>query len=50
MNKDIEKNPASIREFFINKGYIEDHPRFDWRGMHLDCARQFYFVEKIMEL
>ena len=26
MNKDIEKNPASIREFFINKGYTFCNP------------------------
>jgi hexosaminidase len=24
---------------------IEDHPRYTWRGMHLDCARHFFPVE-----
>ena len=24
---------------------ITDHPRFDWRGLHLDCGRHFFPVE-----
>ena len=31
-------------------GVIEDHPSFDWRGQHLDCARHFYKVESIFKL
>ena len=31
-------------------GVIEDHPRFEWRGQHLDCARHFYKVESIVKL
>jgi len=31
-------------------GKIEDIPRFNWRGMHLDCARQFYTIEQIKRL
>ena len=40
--------PISNRK--IKQGTVIDYPRFKWRGMHLDCARQFYSVEKIMEL
>ena len=28
-------------------GSIEDEPKLEWRGMHLDCARQFYSIEEI---
>lgn len=31
-------------------GMIEDAPRFEWRGQHLDCARHFYSVESILRL
>jgi hexosaminidase len=26
---------------------IKDSPRFQWRGMHLDCSRHFFSVEEI---
>jgi len=28
---------------------IRDHPRFSWRGMHLDVARHFFPKERILE-
>ena len=31
-------------------GNIEDRPRFSWRGMHLDCARQFHTIDQIKRL
>ncbi len=31
-------------------GIIQDAPRFEWRGQHLDCARHFYKVESILQL
>ena len=31
-------------------GSIEDKPSLIWRGMHLDCARQFYSVDEIKRL
>jgi len=31
-------------------GTIQDTPRFEWRGQHLDCARHFYKVETILRL
>ena len=40
--------------FFYKKklpiGEIEDNPKFNWRGMHLDCARQFHNVDQIKRL
>ena len=29
---------------------IEDKPSLIWRGMHLDCARQFYTIDEIKRL
>ncbi len=29
---------------------IEDKPKFSWRGMHLDCARQYYSIKEIKRL
>ena len=31
-------------------GLIEDRPALNWRGMHLDCARQFYTIDEIKRL
>ena len=31
-------------------GIIEDRPSLNWRGMHLDCARQFYTIDEIKRL
>ena len=31
-------------------GEIEDKPKFEWRGMHLDCSRQFHNVDQIKRL
>ena len=31
-------------------GEIEDRPYFVWRGMHLDCSRQFHTVEQIKRI
>ena len=40
--------------FFYNEklpiGVIQDKPQFVWRGMHLDCARQFHSVKQIKRL
>ncbi len=33
--------------------YIYDHPRFEWRGMHLDVCRHFFpkeFIKKYLDL
>ena len=31
-------------------GTIEDKPKFQWRGMHLDCSRQFHSIKIIKRL
>ncbi|ACE92897.1 beta-N-acetylhexosaminidase protein [Rhizobium etli CIAT 652] len=35
---------------FPNFGTIADQPRYDWRGCHLDVARQFYPVADVTRL
>ena len=30
--------------------FIEDSPSLEWRGMHLDCARQYYSLNEIKRL
>ena len=37
----------------LSPAEIADHPRFSWRGMHLDCSRHFFsvdFVKKYIDL
>ena len=39
--------------YYHNKlplGFIQDKPQFNWRGMHLDCARQFHSLSQIKRL
>ena len=31
-------------------GSIQDKPQFQWRGMHLDCSRQFHSIQQIKRL
>ena len=31
-------------------GKIHDKPKYSWRGMHLDCARQFYTTDEIKRI
>jgi len=31
-------------------GLMQDQPRFNWRGQHLDCARQFFNVTTVCQL
>ena len=35
---------------YLPIGLIEDGPSLNWRGMHLDCARQFYTIDEIKRL
>ena len=34
----------------LPQGEIQDKPRFKWRGMHLDCSRQFHTIDQIKRL
>ncbi len=43
----IEKSGPNTYQ--IPCGIIEDYPQFQYRGMHLDCARHFFDVDFIKE-
>ncbi len=32
---------------YIPKAFIQDYPKFQWRGLHLDVSRHFFSVEEI---
>ena len=32
---------------YIPKAFIQDYPKFEWRGLHLDVSRHFFTVEEI---
>ena len=32
---------------YIPKAFVQDYPKFDWRGLHLDVSRHFFSVEEI---
>ena len=40
----------SYYDYKLPLGEIEDRPYFVWRGMHLDCSRQFHTVEHIKRI
>jgi hexosaminidase len=32
---------------FVQKCFIQDQPRFEWRGLHLDVSRHFFTVDEV---
>lgn len=32
---------------YIPKAFIQDYPKFEWRGLHLDVSRHFFTVDEI---
>ena len=33
--------------YYFNKCFIQDYPKFEWRGLHLDVSRHFYSVAEV---
>ena len=46
----ISQNGITYYDYKLPLGEIEDRPYFVWRGMHLDCSRQFHTVEHIKRI
>ncbi|MDO7614695.1 MAG: beta-N-acetylhexosaminidase, partial [Crocinitomicaceae bacterium] len=32
---------------YIPKAFIQDYPKFEWRGLHLDVSRHFFTVDEV---
>ncbi len=32
---------------FIHKAFLQDYPKFKWRGLHLDVSRHFFTVDEV---
>ena len=32
---------------FIDKAFLQDYPKFEWRGLHLDVSRHFFTVNEV---
>lgn len=47
---DIEAKPEKEYRWVLPHTLIADEPRFDWRGMHLDCSRHFFTTDEVKEL
>lgn len=48
---DIESTvPLKDRRWTVPMATITDEPRFDWRGMELDCSRHFFTKAEVMKL
>lgn len=33
--------------YYITKCFVQDYPKFQWRGLHLDVSRHFFTVEEV---
>lgn len=33
--------------FSVQKSFVSDHPKYQWRGLHLDVSRHFFSVEEV---
>ena len=49
LSQDLKRREA-LRELVEQGVRVSDSPRFDWRGVHLDCCRHFMPLEFIKKL
>ncbi len=47
INSFLQLIEGKKNEYTIQKGIINDSPKFNWRGLHLDVSRHFYSVEEV---
>ncbi len=47
INSFLQLTEGEKNGYTIQKGIINDSPKFNWRGLHLDVSRHFYSVEEV---
>lgn len=45
----LEHNDKAHRPFYLPTGLIKDHPKFAYRGMHLDVGRHFFGPDQVKQ-
>lgn len=47
INSFLQLLEQSNERLYLFKGLIEDYPKFEWRGLHLDVSRHFFTVDEV---
>lgn len=45
----IESKEEVTADWFVPSVAIEDEPRFEWRGMHMDFSRHFFNIDEVKD-
>lgn len=47
INSLIQLIQVNEQNYFIDECFVQDSPRFQWRGLHLDVSRHFFSVDEV---
>lgn len=47
VNTLVQLMQRDSKNVYVNRCFLADQPRFQWRGLHLDVSRHFYSVREI---
>jgi hexosaminidase len=47
INSFLQLLEQSNEGIYLYNGIIEDYPKFEWRGLHLDVSRHFFTVDEV---
>ena len=47
INSLLQLIQSNERNYFIDECFVQDAPRFQWRGLHLDVSRHFFSVDEV---
>jgi hexosaminidase len=47
VNSLLQLIQGDVGSYYIKKCFIQDNPKFEWRGLHLDVSRHFYSVDEV---
>lgn len=45
----IESKQVVVKDWFVPSVIVEDEPRFEWRGMHMDFSRHFFDIDEVKD-